>query len=135
MSESRQQRRARERREAKEALRPNPTLAAPPPSEPEASEVNQERAVEIDLYRTVSDDPGDASVSWDAEWGLSDDSVTEDCSEDLAELVDAIVENLRPLAERCALRLEWDLYGDPPEGKTLKDAVAECKVTLPEVLP
>lgn len=133
MSESRQQRRARERREAKAATRPGPNIT---PAAPESLGVKRERVVDIELYRTVFDDPGETYVSWGAEWGLRDDSVgTEDSNENLAELIDAILEDLRPLAERYTLRLEWDLDGDPPEGKTVADAVAEWGVTLPAVLP
>uniref|UniRef100_UPI003F496B6E hypothetical protein n=1 Tax=Amycolatopsis sp. CA-096443 TaxID=3239919 RepID=UPI003F496B6E len=133
MSESRQQRRARERREAKDATRPGPNSPAAPQEDRGAK---RERVVDIELYRLViAYSPAEVEVSWSAEWGLRDDGIgTEDSSEDLAELVDAVLEDLRPLAERYTLRLEWELGGDPPKGKTLEEAVAEWGVTLPETL-
>ncbi|WP_410646522.1 hypothetical protein [Amycolatopsis sp. cmx-4-54] len=134
MSESRQQRRARERREAKEATRLGPSIT---PAPPDNVEMRREQVVDIELYRLViAYSPAEVEVSWSAEWGLRDDGIgTEDSSEDLAELVAAVLEDLRPLAERRTLRLEWELGGDPPKGTTLEDAVAEWGVTLPQTLP
>ncbi|WP_409496734.1 hypothetical protein [Amycolatopsis sp. cmx-11-12] len=84
--------------------------------------MKHERVIDIELYRTVFNDPGETYVSWGAEWGLRDDSVgTEDSSEDVA----AVLEDLRLLADCYTVRLEWQLGGDPPEGKTVADAVAE----------
>jgi hypothetical protein len=85
VSESRQQLRARERREAKEATRPGPRI----PEAPETAAVKQDRVVEVEPNRIVfDDDPAEVYVSWHAEWGLRDSSVsTEDSSEDLAALV------------------------------------------------
>lgn len=90
MSESRQQRRARERAEAKGSrpgprLTPSPVLVSGAPRTPQV--------LEVDLGRYVAlDDP--TYVSWVATWGLREDSVgTEDSSEDLAELVSGIVED------------------------------------------
>lgn len=92
--------------------------------------------VDIELYRTVFDDPGETYVSWGAEWGLRDDSVgVEDSNENLADLVADILEDLRSWTDRYSLRLEWDLSGDPPDNGTVADAVAEWNVTLPAVLP
>lgn len=131
VSESRQQRRARERRAAKEATRAGPNTPAAPP---ERREAKRERVVDIELYRLViAYGPAEIEVSWSAEWGLRDDGIgTEDSNENLAELVEAVLEDLRPLSERYTLRLEWELGGDPPKGKTLEDAVAERDVTLPQ---
>lgn len=94
--------------------------------------VTRERVVEVELSRVFFDDPDGDYVSWHAEWALRDSSsATEDGSEDLAELVAAVLENLRPLAGHYALRLEWTLGGDEPDGATVSDAVARLGVRLP----
>ncbi|WP_198283893.1 hypothetical protein [Saccharomonospora azurea] len=74
--------------------------------------------MEIELFRTVcDDDPEDSYVSWHAEWSLQGSSSgTEDNDEDLTVLVDAILADVHPMADRYVLRLdrrwrpgaEWD---------------------------
>lgn len=95
--------------------------------------MKRERVVEVELNRTVfDDDPDDVYVSWHAEWGLRDDSTgTEDSSEDLAELVAAVLEDLRPMTDRYTVRLEWTVDGDPPEGTTIEAEIAGLGVQLP----
>lgn len=136
VSESRQQRRARERREAKHATRPRPHIQHPAGT-PDTSGAPQQRVVEIELNRMVfNDDPADTYVTWHAEWGLRGDDVgIEDSNDDLAELVSSVLQDLRQRAERDTLRLEWELGGDPPTGKTVADAVADGGVQLPHALP
>lgn len=123
-NESRQQRRARERRERKQATRPGPNLP--------------ERVVEVELNRTVIDDgPGEAEVWWCAVWGLrGDSSGTEDSSDDLAGLVAAIINDLQlGLGSRYVIRLDWMIGGDPPDGERVEDAITELGVRLPELVP
>ncbi|MBE8519252.1 hypothetical protein ILP97_17315 [Amycolatopsis sp. H6(2020)] len=94
------------------------------------------RVVEVQLYRGVDDsDPDDLFVSWGAEWSVRGSSEgVEDNDEDLTVLVQNILEDLRPMAQRFTMRLEWTLGGTPPEGMTVAEAVAETGVTLPEVV-
>lgn len=99
--------------------------------------VKREQVVEVELNRMVFDtDPADTYVSWHAEWGLPDDSVgIEDSSEDLAELVAGVLEDLRPMAERHTVRLEWTIGGDRPDSTTIEAEIAGLGVQLPhEVL-
>ena len=74
------------------------------------------------------DDPADTYVSWHAEWGLRDSS------EDLAVLVESVLSDVRSMTDRCTVRLEWIVDGDPPEGKTIADVITELGVQLPEVV-
>ncbi|SFW11459.1 hypothetical protein [Amycolatopsis australiensis] len=129
MSETRQQRRARQRREAKDATRPGPR----PPAASGGTAAKRERIIDVELNRTLfDDDPADVYVSWHAEWGIRDDSTgTEDSSEDLAELVAAVLEDLRSMAEHNTVRVEWTIGGDPPEGSTIEAEIAALGVTLP----
>lgn len=94
----------------------------------------QERVVEVELNRMVfDDDPTDTYVSWHAEWGLRDSDVgTEDSSEDLAELVEAVLVDVRSMTDRYPVRLEWTVGGDPPEGTTIEAEIGELGVRLPE---
>ncbi|MGH8420787.1 MAG: hypothetical protein ACRER3_00335 [Pseudomonas fluorescens] len=130
MTESRQQRRARERKEAKLARRP----ASPPPGTPDPEPRN--RIIDIQLSRIVlDDDPDDIYVAWAAEWGIRDDREgTEDNSQDLTQLVEWIRADLRPMAERYELKLEWFVGGDAPEGKTVWDEIARLGVQLPSTV-
>ena len=127
MKESRQQRRARERAAAKAAQRrqppPTPTSAPSPPRRP--------RVLEVQLSRFYF--PGDEEpVSWAAEWGLRDDPVgTEDSNEDVQQLINDIIEDARQWTERYELTIEWTLSGDAPHGKTVQDTLTELGVTLP----
>ncbi|WIX76641.1 hypothetical protein QRX50_35030 [Amycolatopsis carbonis] len=122
MTESRQQRRARERAELKAS---RPGLSARPT-----------RVVEVVLRRGVDDsDPDDPYISWGAEWAVRDSSEgVEDQEEDLAVLVQHIVEDLQAMAQRYTVRLEWTLEGDPSEGMTIAEAVAAAGVTLPRTV-
>lgn len=38
------------------------------------------------------------------------------------------------MTDRHAIRLSWTVGGDPPEGKTVEDAIAELGLQLPEAL-
>lgn len=123
-SESRQQRRARERSEVKAATRPGVRTLP-----------KRELIIDVELHRGMHDDSYGIYVSWYAEWGVRDDSSgVEDSSEDLAELVEGILEDARRWADRYSVRLVWTLEGDEPDGKTIADAVAELGVTLPKVV-
>jgi hypothetical protein len=100
---------------------------------PGGAAVKRERIIDVELNRTLfDDDPADVCVSWHAEWGIRDDSVgTEDSSENLAELVAAVLEDLRSMAERYTVRVEWTVSGDPPEGSTVEAEIASLGVALP----
>ncbi|MFC6091717.1 hypothetical protein [Saccharothrix lopnurensis] len=70
--------------------------------------------------------------------GGGGDSATEDNAEDLADLVSAIVGDVRVIARRHGrpVRLDWRLSGDVPAGGTVANAVGAEGVTLPDrVLP
>lgn len=129
MKETRQQRRARERAERKAARRGHGTSTprtAPAPVPPKSPHV-----LEVQLSRFHF--PGEEEpVTWSAEWGLRDDSVgTEDSNEDVQQLVNDIVEDARRWADRYDLTIEWTLSGDTPRGKTIEDILRELSVTLP----
>lgn len=72
-----------------------------------------------------------------AEWGIKDGLYgTEDNSDDLPELIDNVIEDLRQaFADVRIQRIEWNLDGDTPLGKSMEDMVAEAGVTLPDRLP
>lgn len=129
MKESRQQRRARERAEAKATRPPQPPAAATgapiPPRRPHVLEVELSR-----FYFPGDDEP----VTWSARWGLRDDPVgTEDSNEDVRQLISDIIEDVRcQWTDRHDLTIEWDVSGDAPPGKTVEDMLAELGVTLPE---
>lgn len=129
MSESRQQRRSRERAEAKTARRPGPASTT--------ETARPSRVLEVALDRIVVDDAADPDpVSWSAAWGLREDSVGhEDSSENLPELIEAILDDARTSwGQRYELRIEWIVGGDAPEGQTVDDAVAATGSTLPSTL-
>ncbi|QYN41108.1 hypothetical protein K1T35_48080 (plasmid) [Pseudonocardia sp. DSM 110487] len=94
----------------------------------------QEQLFEVELQRIVVDDPEDP-VSWAAEWAPAGSvEATEDNTEDLADLVGAILRDVRDLAQQSGtpVRIEWLLVGDAPAGATVDAAVAAEGVTLPE---
>lgn len=132
MSETRQQRRARERAEAKAARRPppGPDPGTPPGAAPETSV--RPHVLEVSLsrfYFPCDDEP----VSWAAEWGLRDDPVgTEDSNEDLRQLISDILDDARQQwVGRYDLSIEWTLDGDAPPGKSVEDVIAGLGITLP----
>lgn len=114
MSESRQQRRARERAERKNAGRT--TTPAGAGSVPVASVSRPVRGYTVEVYRHEFDEQDeDDGVWWGAEVGLTDDSVgyEHESREDLAELLAEVVEDARERwGSRYDLRLEWTLTGD-----------------------
>lgn len=95
------------------------------------------RVLEVELDRIVIDEDEDDPVSWAATWGLHEDSVGhEDSSENLPELIDAILDDARTSwGQRYDLQIEWILGGDAPDGQTVDDAVAAAGITLPRTLP
>ena len=127
ISESRQQRRARERAKRKGATRTGPhhqlPLSDPHPLNATAGDIQRTRVLDVELYRFVDpDDP--AYMSWSAEWGMRDDSQGgEDSNENLQKLVNAVIEDARHWTNQFDLRIEWTLNGDPPPGGTIADAV------------
>ncbi len=128
MEESRQQRRARERAEAKSARRAQPpqtpTSAVPPTKRPQV--------LEVELSRFYFPDDEEEPVSWAATWGLRDSSVgTEDSNEDVQQLIRDILEDSRQWTDRYDLTIEWELSGDSPPGKSIEDVLAELGVALP----
>jgi hypothetical protein len=133
MNESRQQRRARERAEAKAARR------AQPPQDPAAAAVAPARrphVLEVQLSRFSFPDDEEEPVTWSAQWGLRDDAVgTEDGNEDVQQLIYDIIEDARRWTDRYELSIEWELSGDAPHGKTVEDVLSELGVTLPETVP
>ena len=136
MGESRQQRRARERAEAKAADRtgrhPVPVEAAAPDGDGVS---RPSQVLDVALYRFVDPDDPDG-VTWSAEWGLRDEEVgVEDNSESLQEVVDAVLQDARELVADYDLQIAWEIDGDPPRGQTVKDAIATLGVTLPTEPP
>lgn len=142
MSESRQQRRARERAAAKAPTRPGPHAQPGPerrarPAHPRRQDsASARRPAVLDVEVGRYDDPDDLDyVGWSAEWGLrGSSSGTEHASDNLQEVVDAVVDEAQELSARYELWIEWSLSGDEPEGKTLNEAVADAGVTLPNSL-
>lgn len=134
MTESRQQRRARERSEAKAATRATTvpqSISAPSISAP--STVRPTRTYAVEVFHEEFDEGGeDDGVWWGAEGGLENDltGIDFESREDLAGLVDEIVEEARSSwGDRFDLRLEWRLIGSPI---SLRDAAAEAGFTLPD---
>lgn len=127
MSESRQQRRARERAERK-----TPARAVSPGGVPSGRPV---RGYTIEVHRIEFDEQDeDDGVWWGAEAGLTDDSVgyEYESREDLAELLAEVVEDARSRwGSRFALRLEWSLTGSPV---SLTEAAAAVGFELPDRL-
>ncbi|MEU3622828.1 hypothetical protein BS329_09325 [Amycolatopsis coloradensis] len=104
MSESREQRRAREIATLRAAHRPVPR-ATP----------KLERVIDIKLRRDTND--GRARPLWSAEWSLRGANLgIERSDEDIAALVENVLEDARLLAEHYAVRLEWTLAGEIIEG-------------------
>jgi hypothetical protein len=101
--------------------------------------VGREMVYEVELHRVFFPDDPEEPVSWSAEWAPQGSAgATEDNTEDLADLVAAIVDEIRAVARRQnrPVRVDWQLYGDAPAGGTVADAVAAEGVTLPDlVLP
>ena len=65
----------------------------------------------MQLSRFYFPDDEDEPVSWSAEWGLRDDSVgTEDSNEDVHQLIRDIIEDARRWADRYDLTIEWTLF-------------------------
>lgn len=129
MEESRQQRRARERAERKAAHRSQspqtPTSAIAPTKRP--------HVLEVELSRFYFPDDEEEPVSWAATWGLRDNSVgTEDSNEDVQQLIGDIVEDARRWTDRYDLTIEWELSGDSPPGKSIEDVLEELGVALPD---
>lgn len=123
MSESRQQRRARERAEAKAANRRGPA--------PRPEEHRRPHVLDVELSRFVDDEEPDY-VTWAAEWGLRGGAMgIEADSEDLQEIVDAVLEEAETWTDQFDLRIEWTLGGDAPEGQTVEQAVAATGIKLP----
>ncbi|WP_159930676.1 MULTISPECIES: hypothetical protein [Nocardia] len=104
MSESRQQRRARERAEQKAATRPGPNLRAVP-DPPTSDEVGSVRvAVEL---RWLED-------FWNATWGEaeSDEAIVEG-RDDLEELIDVVVGHIgEEWGTSADVLIDWDLDSD-----------------------
>jgi hypothetical protein len=66
----------------------------------------------------IEEDPGVPEVPWYAEWGLrGSSSGTEHSSADLAEIVEAVLDETRSLTDRYTVRLDWELTGEPPGGR------------------
>jgi hypothetical protein len=136
MKESRQQRRARERAEANAARRARPRPAQPLPTPvPASAPSRRPHVLEVELSRFYFPDDEEEPVSWSAEWGLRDDQVgTEDSNEDVHQLINDILEDARQWTDRYDLTIEWTLSGDSPRGKTVQDMLTELGVTLPDTV-
>ncbi|MFG3621255.1 hypothetical protein [Nocardia sp. NPDC047654] len=104
MSESRQQRRARERAEQKAATRPGPNLRAVQDS-PASGEVRSV-TVEVEL-RWLED-------CWNATWGEAEsDEVIVEGRDDLEELIDVIVGHIgEEWGTSADVLIDWDLDSD-----------------------
>jgi hypothetical protein len=130
VSESRQQRRARERAERKNAGRGARSAGVGPVR-------RSVRGYTVEVHRHEFDEQDeDDGVWWGAEAGLTNDSVGYDheSREDLAELLAEVVEDARERwGSRYDLRLEWTLtgdLGDPPV--SLAAAAAAAGFELPD---
>jgi hypothetical protein len=142
MAESRQQRRARDRAEAKAARRSLPPGAPGPTSAPPAAPApKRQHVLEVELTRFDDDDAedGEDPVAWHAEWALQgDDVATEDSGTDVSELVNGVVEDAAAQwGSRYDLTIEWKLNaGDPlPEGQTIEGILIGLGVALPRTVP
>lgn len=125
MSESRQQRRARERAAAKAAS------GLGPRSGPAPAAAAVPRVLEVELNRYVMDGNDSDDVSWTATWGLRGGDVgVEDNGEDLRDLVDAVLADVRAWPGGD-LRIKWTIGGDAPRGQTVEDVIAAMNITLP----
>ncbi len=115
MSESREQRRFRERAALRAAHRPVPRTTP-----------KLERVIEIELRRDPRK-PGSRPL-WSAEWSLRGTNLgIERSDEDIVALVENVLEDARLLAEHYAVRLEWTLSGE-----VATDGLAESGITLPD---
>ena len=143
MKETRQQRRARERVEAKAASRPGPNASAggqdrQPPGFRSIGSVAATDVVEVRLHRIVEEivddqDPdGYVAVTWGVEWGIRDGSWgIEDSGSDLRELVDGVVADIRRSANGRAVPFQWTIEGDHLDGQTPEAAIESAGITLP----
>ncbi|MFF3226162.1 hypothetical protein ACFYV7_25435 [Nocardia suismassiliense] len=118
MTESRQQRRARERAERKAANGPGPNLRAVP--NPQASEVKARRPALVEVQVEWVDD------FWSARWEevedvfeSPDDEDAEilevsisDSDEDLGRLVGGIIESIAEQWQGCEVSIDWQLDDD-----------------------
>lgn len=89
---------------------------------------------EVELQRIFVDDDPEDPISWAAGWAPAGSSeATEDSTEDLAGLIEAIVQDARELGRRKGgpVRIEWLLVGGAPVGGTVADAVAAEGVACP----
>ncbi|MGW5384001.1 hypothetical protein [Nocardia sp. NPDC003963] len=139
MSESRQQRRARERAEQKAASRPGPNHSSPP-AEPTVAK--RPRVIDAELWRNIDDSPpapGEPPewVDWSCEYGLRDESVGVDDhgNPDLADVVQGVLDYARQWSDRYDITIEWIINGDPPAGGTVEDAIAALDIELPTRIP
>ena len=142
MKETRQQRRARERAEAKTASRPGPNASAggqdrqPAGFRPIGS-VSATDVVEVRLQRIVEEivdqDPdGYVAVTWGVEWGIRDGSWgIEDSGSEPRELVDGVVADIRKSANARTVPLQWTIEGDHVDGQTPEAAIESAGITLP----
>ena len=131
MSESRQQRRARERAEQKTASRPGPRV-----QQSSAAAVRRPHVVVASLNRFVDDEDPDW-VCWSCEYELRGESVGIDDSgnPDLHDVVNGVLDYARRWSDRYDITIEWTVDGDPPEDGTVEDAIAALGVTLPIRIP
>ncbi|MEV6913221.1 hypothetical protein [Amycolatopsis sp. NPDC051071] len=114
MSESGEQRRARELAALRATHRPVPR-ATP----------KLERVIEIKLRSDENKTQG--RPLWSAEWSLRGTNLgIERSDEDIAALVENVLEDARLLAEHYAVRLEWSLADEVIEGGAM------AGVTLPD---
>jgi hypothetical protein len=143
MKETRQQRRARERAEAKAASRPGPNPTAgrqdrQPPGLRQVGSIATDDVVEVRLRRIVEEivdeqDPdGHIAVTWAVEWGIRDGSWgIEDGGAKLQELIDALLADLRNAANGGTVPIEWTIEGDRLDGQSPEAAIEATGVTLP----
>ena len=143
MKETRQQRRARERTEAKAVNRPGPN----PPSQPTPSPatdpigtIASDDVVEVTLTRMVenapegfTEDSDDSGTFWHTEWAVRDGiwSIGGDSDEDLETAVREVVDQIRLASPGAGVPIEWDITGDRVDGQSPEAAVAAAGVPLP----
>lgn len=139
VSESRQQRRARERAEQKATSRPGPNQPSPPA---EQAVAKRPWVIDAELRRNVDDSPPEPGeppewVDWSCEYGLRDESVGIDDfgNPDLKDVIEGVLEYARQWSDRYDITIEWTVDGDPPTGGTVKDAIAALGVELPTRIP
>ncbi|WP_280398466.1 hypothetical protein [Nocardia carnea] len=110
MTESRQQRRARERAEQKAATRPGPNLRlAPEVSEPDVGSVT---VLEVDVEWNEDRDQPDQSF-WSVAWAESDsDTEIREMVDTFEEVVEIIRSDLAQSFAGEVVRVEWTLDSD-----------------------